>query len=195
MALLFTFAFITAQGARLGDVILATNAVLMNFLYLMAYALDGIAHAAEALTGKAVGARNRQGLELAVSRTLLWSGGFAALFCLAYFVAGSSIIALLTDLTVIRETAEIYLPWLVAAPLISVWCFLYDGVYVGITRAREMRVVMLTSTLLVFLPTWYLFSSWGNHALWLALMLFMAARGIGMHLWYRRMLSRNQLAT
>lgn len=194
MALLFTFAFITAQGARLGDVILAANAVLMNFLFLMAYALDGIAHAAEALTGKAVGARNRQGLELAVHRTLLWSGGFAALFCLTYFMAGSSIIALLTDLTIIRETAEIYLPWLIAAPLISVWCFLYDGVYVGITCAREMRIVMMSSTLLVFLPTWYLFSSWGNHALWLALMLFMAARGISMHLWYRHMLSSNQLA-
>jgi MATE family multidrug resistance protein len=194
MALLFTFAFITAQGARLGDAILAANAVLMNFLYFMAYALDGIAHAAEALTGKAVGAKNRQGLEIAVRRTLLWSGGFAGLFCIAYFIAGSSIISLLSDLTVIRETAETYLPWLIAAPLVSVWCFLYDGVYVGVTRAREMRIVMVSATLLVFLPTWYLFSAWGNHALWLALMLFMAARGIGMHVWYRRMLSRNELA-
>ncbi len=189
MALLFTFAFITAQGARLGDVILATNAVLMNFLYFMAYALDGIAHAAEALTGKAVGARNRQGLELAVRRTLLWSGGFAGLFSLAYWVGGPAIIDLLSDLPDIRETARVYLPWLIAAPLLSVWCFLYDGVYVGITRAREMRIVMVSSTLLVFLPIWYLFSAWGNHALWLALMSFMAARGIGMHLWYRRMLS------
>jgi MATE family multidrug resistance protein len=194
MALLFTFAFITAQGARLGDSIMAANAVLMNFLYFMAYALDGIAHAAEALTGKAVGARNRQGLEIAVNRTLLWSGGFAGLFCMAYFIAGSSIISLLSDLPVIRETAQTYLPWLIAAPLISVWCFLYDGVYVGITRAREMRIVMICATLLVFLPTWYLFRTWGNHALWLALMLFMAARGVGMHLWYRRMLSRNELA-
>lgn len=194
MALLFTFAFITAQGARLGDVILAANAVLMNFLYFMAYALDGIAHAAEALTGKAIGARNRHGLEIAVRRTLLWSGGFATLFCLTYFVAGSSIISLLSDLKVIREAAEIYLPWLIAAPLISVWCFLYDGVYVGITRAREMRIVMMSSTLLVFLPTWYLFSAWENHALWLALMLFMAARGIGMHIWYRQMLRNNELA-
>jgi MATE family multidrug resistance protein len=194
MALLFTFAFVTAQGARLGDVTLAANAVLMNFLYFMAYALDGVAHAAEALTGKAIGLRDRQGLELAVRRTLLWSGGFAGLFSLAYFTAGPAIIDLLSDLPGIRETARVYLPWLIAAPLLSVWCFLYDGVYVGITRAREMRIVMISATLLVFLPTWYLFSAWGNHALWLALMSFMAARGIGMHLWYRRMLSRNELA-
>jgi MATE family multidrug resistance protein len=194
IALLFTFAFVTAQGARLGDVFLATNAVLMNFLYFMAYALDGIAHAAEALTGKAVGARNRQGLEIAVSRTLLWSGGFATLFSPAYFTVGPSIINLLSDLPEIRDVAKIYLPWLIAAPLLSVWCFLYDGVYVGITRAREMCIVMIFSTLLVFLPAWYLFSAWGNHGLWLALMLFMVSRGVGMHLWYRRMLSQNQLA-
>ena len=195
VALLLTFAFITAQGARLGDNILAANAVLMNFLYFMAYALDGIAHAAEALTGKAVGERNRYGLEITVRRTLLWSGGLAGLFSLVYLLAGPSIIDLPSDLAEIRETAGLYLPWLIAAPLLSVWCFLYDGVYVGITRAREMRIVMTVSALLIFLPTWYIFREWGNHALWLALMMFMAARGVGMHIWYRYMLTRHMLAS
>jgi len=193
MALMFTLAFITAQGARLGDVILASNALLMNFVYFMAYALDGIAHAAEALAGKAIGARDKTGLERAVSRTLLWTGIFAALFSLIYYLGGTTIISLLSDLPQVRATAAIYLPWLIAAPLISAWCFLYDGVYVGITRAREMRIVMVGATLFVFLPTWFVFRDWGNHALWLALMMFMAARGAGMHLWYRYLLRNHRL--
>jgi MATE family multidrug resistance protein len=193
MALMFTLGFITAQGARLGDLILASNALLMNFIFFMAYALDGIAHAAEALAGKAIGARDRHGLETAVKRTLYWTGFFACLFCLVYLLTGHSIINMLSDIPEIRATALIYLPWLIVAPLICAWCFLYDGVYIGITRAREMRIVMISAALLAFLPTWYLFRDWGNHALWLALMVFMAARGLGMHLWYRRLLADDRL--
>jgi len=159
----------------------------------MAYALDGIAHAAEALTGKAMGANDRQGLETAVRRTLYWTGLFALLFSLFYLAAGDSIVDLLSDIPDIRLTAKIFLPWLIVAPLICAWCFLYDGVYIGITRAREMRIVMISASLFVFLPVWYVFRDSGNHALWLALMAFMAARGIGMHLWYRRMLANDQL--
>lgn len=188
MALMFTLGFVTAQGARMGDVILASNALLMNFIFFMAYALDGIAHAAEALTGKALGASDKTGLEKAVSGTLLWTTLFAVLFSIVYFFSGEAIIALLSDLPEIRATADTYLPWLIAAPVICAWCFLYDGVYIGITRAREMRIVMMSATLLVFLPAWFLFRGWGNHGLWLALMLFMAARGLGMHVWFRRLL-------
>ena len=79
-----------------------------------------------------------------------------------------------------------YLPWLIISPLISVWSFLYDGVYVGATRAREMRNIMVISTLVVFLPAWFLLQGYGNHGLWLAFTLFMASRGIGMHIGYRR---------
>ena len=83
-----------------------------------------------------------------------------------------------------------FLPWLVVSPLVSVWPFLYDGVYVGATRAREMRNIMLVSTVIVFLPAWYLLRGYGNHGLWLAFMLFMASRGIGMHVGYRHLLRR-----
>jgi MATE family multidrug resistance protein len=193
MALLLTLGFITAQGARLGDVILAANALLLNFIYFMAYALDGIAHAAEALSGKAIGARDRQGLETAVRRTFYWTGFFAAIFSLIYLLAGQLIINTLSDIPDIRTTAYIYLPWLILAPLICAWSFLYDGVYIGITRAREMRIVMISAALFFFLPTWFVFRDWGNHALWLALMVFMAARGLGMHIWYRRLLADSRL--
>ena len=186
MSLMFVFAFITAQGARMGDVILAVNAVLMNFQLFLSYALDGIAHAAEALIGKAVGAGDRPGMLLAVRRTLHWSLLFALSFVLIFFFTGPHIIDLLTDIDTIREAAYEYLPWLIISPIISVWSFFYDGVYVGATRSREMMYVMTGSAFLIFLPAWFYFDTLGNHGLWLAFTLFMAARGLGMHLWFRR---------
>jgi len=186
MALMFTFAFVTAQGARLGGLILAANAVLMNLQLLTSFALDGIAHAAEALVGKAVGQKNRAALEQSVRVTLKWSLVFAGGFCVFYAVAGPLLIRLLTDLSDIREAAMRFLPWLVVSPLVSVWSFLYDGVYVGATRTREMRNIMVLSVLFVFLPAWFLLQGYGNHGLWFAFTLFMASRGIGMHIGYRR---------
>lgn len=185
MALMFTFAFVTAQGARLGSLILAANAILMNIQFLTSFALDGIAQAAEALVGKAVGENRRDALQRAVQLTLRWSLFFAAGFFALYIVLGPALIRLLTDLPEVRETALRYLPWLVVSPLISVWSFLYDGVYVGATRAREMRDIMIFSTFVIFLPAWYLLQGLGNDGLWLAFMLFMASRGIGMHMMYR----------
>ena len=186
MTLIFTFAFVTAQGARLGPTILAANAVLMNFQNLTALGLDGLAHAAEAMVGRAVGRKDDKALRHTVSLTLRWSLIFAAAFTLLYLLAGPMIVRILTDLPDVRETAMVYFPWVVVLPLISVWCFLYDGVYVGMTRAREMRNIMLVSTFLVFLPTWYVTQAFGNHGLWFALLAFLASRGVGMHVRYVR---------
>jgi MATE family multidrug resistance protein len=188
LALVFTFSFITAQGARLGPLVLAANAVLMNLQHLTSFCLDGIAHAVEALVGKAVGARRRDVLAQSVHLCLKWSLIFAGALCAAYIVIGPSLIRLLTDLPEVRETAMRFLPWLIVSPLVSVWPFLYDGVYVGATRARAMRNIMVFSTVAVFLPAWYLLQPLGNHGLWLAFSLFMASRGIGMHLGYRKKL-------
>lgn len=188
MALMFTFAFVTAQGARLGQLVLAANAVLMNLQNLTAFGLDGIAHAAEALVGKAVGQKRRDALQRAVRLSLKWSLYFALGFCGAYWLAGRRVVYLLTDLPEVRATAIEFLPWLVVSPLVSVWSFLYDGVYIGATRTREMRDIMLLSALAVFLPAWYLLQGLGNHGLWLSFTLFMASRGIGMHVGYRRRL-------
>ena len=188
MALIFTLAFITAQGARLGPTILAANAVLMNFQHLTAFGLDGFAHAAEAMVGKAVGQKDLEALKTTVSLTLKWSLIFALGFTIAYVVVGPTIIGILTDIPEVRSTAMHYLPWLIASPLISVWSFLYDGVYVGMTRSREMRNIMLVSTFVVFLPTWFLTRPFDNHGLLFAFLVFLAARGIGMHIGYRRRL-------
>ncbi|MGI9262842.1 MAG: MATE family efflux transporter, partial [Woeseiaceae bacterium] len=92
---------------------------------------------------------------------------------------------LLTDIPEVIEVADAYAPWLVLMPMVAVWSYLYDGVFVGATRAREMRDIMVASTFLVFMPAWYVFEFLGNHGLWLSLTLFLASRGIGMHYYYR----------
>jgi MATE family multidrug resistance protein len=122
-----------------------------------------------------------------VRRTLAWSLGFGALFSVVFWLAGPAIVRTLTSLPDVRATALEYLPWMIVLPLISVWSFFYDGVYVGATLSREMRVVMTTAALLVFLPVWFVTRGLGNHGLWLAFTVFMILRGLGMHLWFNRL--------
>ncbi len=186
IALMFTFTFITAQGARQGGLILAANAILMNLQYLLSFALDGFAHAAEALVGKAVGEKNSAALRRSVTLALRWSLIVAVGFSIFFALAGPSIIALLTDLPDIRATTLRYLPWLILSPLVAVWSYLYDGVFVGATLAREMRDIMLISAFVIFIPAWYALQFLGNDGLWLSFMCFLASRGIGMHFYYRR---------
>ena len=185
MALVFTLTFITAQGARQGGLILAANAILMNFQNLLSFALDGFAHAAEALVGKAVGEKNSEALKRSVVLALRWSLIVAVGFSVFFWLAGPTLIAILTDLPDIRATTLRYLPWLIFSPLVAVWSYLYDGVFVGATLAREMRNIMLISAFVIFIPAWYALQFLGNDGLWLSFMLFLASRGIGMHLYYR----------
>jgi MATE family, multidrug efflux pump len=188
IVLIFTIAFITAQGARQGGLILAANAILMNLQHFLSFALDGLAHAAEALVGKAIGTRSRAALQETVAITLRWSLLLAVGFCGAFYFGGPLLIRILTDLPEVRDTTLTYLPWMVISPLVSVLPFLYDGVFVGATRAREMRDIVVISTVVVFLPTWYALQFLGNHGLWLAFIIFMASRSIGMHYYYRHRL-------
>ena len=192
LCLIFSFAFFTAQGAKQGDVVLAANAVLMNFQTFMAYGLDGFAHAAEALVGRAVGQRNASAFRRAVYTAGLWSLLVAVAFVGVYGVGGVWVINGLTDIEAVRQTAYVYLPWLILAPLLSVWGYLYDGIFIGATRSVEMRNTMLLSTVVFFLPAWYVLQPWGNHGLWAALMVFMVARGVTMAVSYGLMRRRGE---
>ena len=185
MALMFAFAFVTAMGARMGGLILAANAILINLLHLIAFALDGLAHAAEALVGKAAGAKNRLAVERSVHLTMRWSLYVAIGFSIVFWITGPLFVRVLTDIPEVIEVTLQYLPWMTVAPVIAFWAYLYDGVFVGATRAREMRNSMVASTFLVFVPAWFVFRFLGNHGLWLAFMIFMASRGIGLHYYYR----------
>lgn len=190
LCLVSAFAWFTAQGARMGNVLLAANAVLLNFQMFMAYGLDGFAHASEALIGSAVGAGDRQLLRRAVRTTTIWAFGTAALFALVYAGAGRMIIAVLTSIPEVRATAAIYLPWVAVSPLISVWSFQLDGIFIGATRTPEMRNGMLISLGLFLAAGWFLIPRMGNHGLWLALMVFMVIRAIFLGAWYPR-IARN----
>jgi len=187
MSLMFVFGFVTAQGARQGTALLAANAILINFQYFMAYALDGFAHSAEALVGRALGERNIAGLRKAFRYSLYWSAGVAILFTAAYLIAGTQMVALLTSQTELREVTVRYLPWIIVSPLFSFWSFLFDGVFIGATWAREMRNTMVISTFAVFIPVFYLFRGMGmgNDGLWLAFLVFMVARAVSMGWTYR----------
>ncbi len=190
-SLMFAFAFLTAQGARQGELILAANAVLLNLQYFVAYGLDGFANAAEALVGKAIGQKNRDGLGRAISLSLFWSMLLAGFFSLLYLFAGHQIVYAITDITAVADTIFDYLPWLIVLPLVSFWSFLFDGIFVGATRAKEMRNTMLFSAFAIYVPAFYMFRFMGNHGLWLAFALFMAARGLSMFIVWRRLMAQN----
>ncbi|WP_235045576.1 MATE family efflux transporter [Methylophaga lonarensis] len=177
LCLIFSFAFFTTQGARQGDVVLAANAVLLNFITFMAFVLDGFANATEVLTGKAIGRKNRHQMIEALLLSGFWAVLMAVLFSVIYSVFGMQIIGLLTSIDSVMETAQTYLIWLIIAPLLAVWTYLFDGLFVGATRGREMRNTMLAATLLCYLPAWYLLQPLGNDGLWLALLIFLASRG------------------
>jgi multidrug resistance protein, MATE family len=178
MCLLGSFGWFAHVGARQGDAILAANALLLNFQTFMAYGLDGFAHAAEALVGAAIGARDRQAFQQAVKINLLWSVIGALGFSLAYWSAGNWIIEQLTDQTAVRVAAKQFLPWAALSPLVSVWGFLLDGVFIGATRTHELMRSMAISLAVFLIASWALAGPFGNHGLWAALLIFMAARGL-----------------
>ena len=184
LCLLIAFGVFTAQGAKLGDVILAANAILLNFQSFTAFALDGIAHAAEALVGGAYGARNRAALRAAVRTSTLWAVLVAAAMTLVFAVAGGAIIDLLTGLSEVRDAANAYLIWAIVLPLVSVWSYQLDGVYIGATRTRDMRNGMAAALAAYGITMWLVFPAWGNHGLWFAFLVFMVARAITLALWY-----------
>lgn len=177
IALQAVFLSINLRSANLGDTIVAANAILLNGLLVCSYALDGLAHAVEALSGHAIGARHK----LELRRTLIVAGTWALIisliFTLGFFLFGDLFIALQTNIETVRQTAHNYLPYLAILPIIAIWSYLLDGLFIGATKAREMRNTMLVSVAIV-LPIALLMAPLANHGLWLALLLFMLVRGI-----------------
>jgi len=175
-SLIAAFLFFTAQGARAGDVTLAANAVLNNFLMISGFFLDGLANAAEQLCGRAYGARDKGAFAGAVKLVVIWGFGFAFAVAACFLLLGPALIDIMTASVDVRRIARDYLPFVVFAPLLGVFAFAYDGVYIGATWARDMRNLMLLS-LLIFLTAWFALRSFGNAGLWGAFLVHYAARG------------------
>jgi multidrug resistance protein, MATE family len=175
-ALITAFLFFTAQGARSGDVILAANAVLNNFLLISAFFLDGLANAAEQLCGRAYGAGDRIAFSATVRLVIRWGFGVALAVAAVFALLGPSLIDAMTASVDVRQHARNYLWFVVLAPLPGVFAFAYDGIFIGATWARDMRNLMVLS-LLIFLGAWFSLRSFGNAGLWTAMLMLYAARG------------------
>ncbi|MGI3131370.1 MATE family efflux transporter [Halopseudomonas pachastrellae] len=183
LALQSVFYLLVVQGAQLGDEVVAANAVLLNFMLLTSHALDGLAHALEALGGHALGRRDRRQLSAVLVVTAVWSLLLSLGFVLAFMLAGEAIIALLTDLATVRSVAGEYLPWMALMPLVTVWSYLLDGLFIGASRALAMRNAMLLA-LVCYLPlVWYL-QGLNNHLVWFGFMTFMALRALFLGGWF-----------
>ncbi|WP_031831915.1 MATE family efflux transporter, partial [Vibrio parahaemolyticus] len=143
------------------------------------YGMDGFAYAMEAMVGKAIGAKDRAQLSDSLIGTFFWSLIICLGLTAVFGLVGSNLIAMITSIAIVQQQAAIYLPWLVVMPLASMWCFLFDGIFVGATKGKDMRNSMFVATCCFFV-IFFLFSGWQNHALWFAMTSFMAMRGFGL---------------
>lgn len=169
-----TFLFL---GARFGDVTLAANQVILQFLEITAYALDGFAFAAEALVGGALGARRRSALRRAAILTSKWGVGISIPLAIFFFLAGPYLIDIMATSTDVRLEARVYLPWAAAAPIIGIASWMLDGIFIGATETRAMRNAMVISVLIYVAALLVFVGPFGNHGLWLSLMVLNVARG------------------
>ena len=177
-----------AKSAELGDLTLAANQVLHNFLVFTSFGLDAFAHAAEAILGEAVGKRDRPAFQRARRVVFLWAVIVGVLNVLVYAVAGHGIIALFTGIEEVRAAAGGFLWWVVALPLVSVWAYTYDGVYLSATRTTAMRNTVIVSFIAYITMLYTLVPLYGNAGLWIALATFLGMRGLLLHLAYPALL-------
>lgn len=173
-------------GAAYGEVTLAANQVLVQFLSITTFALDGFAFAAESLVGQAVGAHRPGRVRRASVVTSEWGFGGAIALGLFFWLGGPAIIDILTTAPDVRMAARLYLPWLAVAPLIGITSWMLDGIFIGATLTREMRIAMLQSVAIYVLALLILPQFWGNHGLWASLMVLNATRGVTMARLYPR---------
>src|SRR5580704_3908719 len=178
LSLVAAYAWFTRTGARSGNAVLAANAVLINFLWIAGYGLDGFANATEALVGEAIGARRVADFRAVLKASSVSAFTVAAALSLLYLVFGRSIIAIFTNQEEIRSLAAQFLPWLIVLPLVAVWSFLLDGVFIGATRAQELRDSMVISLAGYLGLAILLTAHFGNHGLWCAMLAFMALRSV-----------------
>jgi MATE family multidrug resistance protein len=167
-------------GAELGDVTLAANQVLLQFVYLASYAMDGFVFAAESLVGQAMGARAVAQLRRGASVTAVWAFGSALVLAAGFWIVGPFVIDVMAKDPAVQEAARLYLPHMVAAPLLGALAWMLDGVFIGATRTQDMRNMMILSFLGYCGLVLSLLPSFGNHGLWMAINGFFILRGVSL---------------
>jgi MATE family multidrug resistance protein len=176
--LLFAFGWMASRSARLGDVPVAANAILLHFFDVAAFLTDGFAYTAEAFVGQSIGARNLARYRQAIRLSTFWGMGFGILTGLIIWFAGEPLVRLMTNNESVIAFALHYLGWAALTPALGAACFLYDGIFTGALATREMRNMMVFSTLAYLGAWWLLEPAFGNHGLWAALCVFFVARGL-----------------
>ncbi|KAA3597953.1 MAG: MATE family efflux transporter [Calditrichaeota bacterium] len=194
LSLVFALSFFTAKSAEFGEEVLAVNTILFQLWMILAYGIDGFAYAAESLVGKFIGAKNIENLKQIIIQIFYWGIGLGVLIALVYYFFFEHILSIFTDKNQVIELAKEFMIWTILAPLINGFCFIWDGIYLGATDSKTLRNSMLICTFIVFIPIFYLTKEvLGNNSLWLAMTLFMFARGVTLsifaksrfHLWVK----------
>lgn len=180
------FSWFTSKGASKSDLVLATNAVLINLFWFISYALDGFSNSAETLVGQAIGAQKIEMYRKAVKVTTVMAFIFACAFVVIYALSGDFFVSVLTQVEEVKEMSKLYLGWLVFMPLFGIWCFQLDGIFFGATETRIMRDMMLLSFAIYSLAVFFLPSYMGNHGLWLSLYIFLVARAVTLNFYLPR---------
>ena len=171
-------------GSDFGDVQLAANQVLTQFTFITAYAMDGFAFAAEAFVGQSLGRGDRAGLRRGAVMTSIWGFAICVVLALVFWIFGGAIVDLMAKSEPVRAAARDYLPWMVAAPILGCASWMFDGIFIGAARSRDMRNMMAVSFVIYGLAVWALVPLFGNHGLWMALLISFVARGVTLGLRY-----------
>ncbi len=176
--LTFAFGFFYSQSSNAGETVLAANVILLQFLNWMSYGVDGFAYASESLVGKYYGAKDKLNLNKAIRLSFVWGMILAVGFSLIYWGFGGVLLEMFTDQEEVIAMSLPFLFWMVLFPLLSTPCYIWDGIYIGMTASKAMRDTMLLALTVYLLFYFLLENKYGNHGLWAALLIFMVARGL-----------------
>ena len=186
LCLISVTTYFTSSGAAQGDVILAVNALLMQFFVIFSYIMDGFAYAGEAVGGMYYGAHDKANFKKFTKSMFKWGVILSGIFTLVYIFGGRPFLDLLTDDIKVREVAQTYFPYAIAIPFLGFAAFLYDGLFIGATATRGMLVAVAGASICFFVCKLSLFAYWGNHALWLSFLLYLFMRGVIQWRYYGR---------
>jgi len=178
LCLISVFTFFTNESSGMGKEILAVNSILLQFFFVLGFGIDGFAYAAESLVGKYKGAADYEKLKKAVRYLFVWGGGIGVIGAILYAIFQEPLLYIFTDELPLIEASFEYIYWMIGVSFIGGFAFIWDGVYIGATATQAMRDMMLVSMPVFFISYYLLVDNWGNHALWLAMLLFMLSRAI-----------------
>jgi MATE family multidrug resistance protein len=186
VGLTFAFGFFYSQSSKAGEIILAVNVVLLQFLNWMSYGIDGFAYASESIVGKYHGQGDNKMLNKAIKYCFFWGMGFALMYTLIYGVVGEPLLHVFTDQQDIIDASKKYLIWMVIFPLLAAPSYIWDGIFIGLTAVKSMKHSMYIALTLYLSTFFLLYQKFGNHGLWMALLILMIGRGISQAIMYYR---------